>query len=44
MNIKHLLDIIAHGEGLHTEFKEAGVIYPIIFLTRSVPFSIRMAG
>ncbi|MCK5685806.1 putative DNA binding domain-containing protein [bacterium] len=24
MNIKHLLDIIAHGEGLHTEFKEAG--------------------
>ena len=23
MNIQHLLDIIVHGEGLHTEFKEA---------------------
>ena len=28
MNIKHLLDIIAHGEGLHTEFKKAGSHLP----------------
>lgn len=28
MNKKHLLDIIAHGEGLHTEFKKAGSHLP----------------